>query len=438
VQRSHTYTISEAVLRCAKDGSVQWSLGGNSVYESKSALFSPEDVALAADGSVFVLDNSRDLVQRFDARGEFVDALELKQSWQAEFAYPTEVLPRPDGTLWVFDFHDKIWHHLARDGKELSRFSPHRANGDTDVGLPSHVVCDEQGRLWGCDDYQVFAFDEQGLAETRFGAAPDPQRLGEPGQVFLDSLGRLAIEDEATHSAQVFAADGRRLFVCTPEPKDVEEDDDIQDVCSSPDGTTYVQFSQYADKYVAFGPDGARKGLVELGGERVAFDRKSGARWTMSSDAYVRTRLCKFDVEGKLIFETDRRPDGGFFDGIYAVAVGPDGGAVVLEGMTGMMARGPSSLCWYGPRGEPLEQHALGDTGQRWASHLQAGRRWVVMSGFDCEAILVSRAGGACFRFLPTPGRDKGLWGFGLSPDESELWALESATQTVHRFTLPK
>ncbi|HTF87140.1 MAG TPA: hypothetical protein VK843_01940, partial [Planctomycetota bacterium] len=419
------YTSQKEVRRCAADGSTLWSHQefGYGQCENISDVCSAEDIAVDKDGSVFVLDQFRKLVQIFDGKGVFVRAIDLEKSWESESTYLTDLILEPAGSILIHDFHGvPMWHRVTRDGKELATFTAGR-----------DLRVDGGGKLWSDDSHQIFEYDAAGVVHERFGSAADPMRLSKVDGTFYDGAGRVALSDDRTHSIHIFTPDGKRAVLCIPDP--TEADSDYDAVIAAPDGTIYVQPGHFYDSYLAFASDGQRIGSVKLGGQYVAFNPRTKERWAAGEDEDDSIRLRRFDAEGKLVFETDRRPDGGFFEGVKALACAPDGSIVLLEGPSAFSSRGgPGVLCFYGPKGEPQRQLVLPGDELEYERFMQVGRRFLVISGFEPSAFVISLSDGKC-RLFEASDQEASM-AIGLSPDESELWAVESTV--LHRFTLPK
>ncbi len=435
----HGSTMSSELRSCATNGTTLWTLGENSYDKKPSTLFSPADIAVDKDGSILVLDSTRELVQVFDAKGHFLNAIDLTKSWQHATSDLTDLISEPSGSILIYDGIDPAqWRRISRSGTQLSTILPMRESKSTAVGKPSSVRIDARGRLWGHDEYQLMEYDEQGVVHERFGTAAPALRMKAAGSVYFDGTGRLALTDDRGRALCIFAPDGTRSVVCALDKSDFDSDNSIQAVSTAADGTICLRLSDYHDRYLAFPPGGKRIGPIELGGTRLAFDPRTRDRWAAGEGEDNVLRLRRYGADGKLAFETNRRPDGGFFGRVRALACAPDGSAVLLDGSGGRNDR-LGVLCFYGSKGEPQRQLLLPGIAFLWEDHMQVGQRWILISGFEAKAFLVSLPDGKCAVFeVPDADKHKGRWAVGLSPDESEIWALESVPAVLHRFTLPE
>ncbi len=95
-------------------------------------LFSSESMVASEKLGIAVLDNIQERIKFFSLQGDYVRAIDLKESWGAEPSYVTNMSLSPQGTLLVTDFngsHDL--NHMQSDGKLLKRFNI-QPNGSVD------------------------------------------------------------------------------------------------------------------------------------------------------------------------------------------------------------------------------------------------------------------------------------------------------------------
>jgi hypothetical protein len=351
-------------------------------------------------------------VQFFDAQGKFIKVLETRKRVDSESSYLTHLLIEPSGAILI---HDTTTRHLAthlEEGKQLASFTPKRG---TEARTSAVECASVPAKLWA-DGQQFLEYDEHGVAHERFGTAADPGRLWAISRVYFDGTGRLAIPDERTNAVHLFTAEGRRSALCVPDATDFDEEHSIDAVLTGADGTIFVQPDDYEDSYLAFTTDGKRLGRVELGGQRVAFNRRTRERWAGGEGEDDVVRLRRFDADGKLAFEELRRPDGGFFEGVRAMACGPDGSLVVLDAPSFLLRDSVTGrLCCFSEKGEPRKQFELPGIDVSYESHMQVGRRWVVMHGGGPSAVVVSLIDGSAHGSMRPTQRissARGRWGF--------------------------
>ncbi len=435
--RYSTAAETSAIVRCTAEGTQSWLLEGSANCDQPSAICSPEDIAIDTDDSLLVLDEDRECIQVFDVHGKYVKAYNLGKRPENEYRSLCDLLVEPDGTFLVLELGNSLlrWHRITRDGTELSSFTVRRENGDRDVGdIMRKPVVDPLGRMWGTDRYQLLQYDAEGVVHGRFGVAPDPQKLHGISWPYFDGTGRLAIEDSDTHAIHFFTADGQRAFVCVPAPNDVGSSPRLLGVVAGPVGNIYVNWGQPTNCQV-FDAKCQRRGPVESRGQCFALNPQTKGLWSAGSDLSDSHSLRRLDPLGGAILGTNRRPDRNFFEQPIALACSSDGTVVVLDT--------PGELCFFDENCAPLRQIHLPKADLGYVNNFHVGQRWAVIScaqsADDSSALVVSLLDGKTLRFSPPLEKEpRGAWSFGLSPDESELWALATSPAALHRFKLPR
>ena len=101
--------LGSAPLRAERpsDDAPFWLYTLSSALSDVETLNAPLDVAVAPDGSVYVLDSGNQRVQRFSAEGLFQTAFGSYGSRQGQFNDPERLAIGPDGSVYVAD----TWNH---------------------------------------------------------------------------------------------------------------------------------------------------------------------------------------------------------------------------------------------------------------------------------------------------------------------------------------
>jgi DNA-binding beta-propeller fold protein YncE len=120
-----------------------WSDAGNRSGDlaspaTASMLSSPNFVAVAPDGSVFVTDESRNVVERYTADGVWMNTLG-SDSGDARLNAPRGVSFGPDGNVWVADYGRGRIAVFTTDGTFVREV--------TGINLPTNLEFDSAGRL---------------------------------------------------------------------------------------------------------------------------------------------------------------------------------------------------------------------------------------------------------------------------------------------------
>jgi len=147
-------------------------------------------VAFAKDGSFFVLDVGNERIQKFDRHRRFVTAWGQFGTGPGEYVDPVGIAVAPDGTLWVLDDRRSIVEHYTADGEVIGSFDPferHPVNNGA-----NSLAIDSDGNLYvsGAGPNIVSVFDATGtfLREVGQGAFSE-----QAGQMAIDREGRLYV-----------------------------------------------------------------------------------------------------------------------------------------------------------------------------------------------------------------------------------------------------
>ncbi len=186
---------------------------GGSQGSTEGLFFTPRNVAVASDGTVYVADTSNHRIQVFDANGAFVRAWGSMGTEPGQFNEPWGIGIAPDGeSIYVAD----TWNHriqkFTRDGQLVTAWG---ANGITDgqlgqIGVfwgPRAVAVDDEGRVFVTDtgNKRIQVFDADGVAISQFGGGGLADgNLDEPVGLAVDADGNIYVADTWNQRVQVF------------------------------------------------------------------------------------------------------------------------------------------------------------------------------------------------------------------------------------------
>lgn len=177
-------------------------------------LTAPRDVAIAADGSLYVADSQNHRIQKFSADGEF------RLSWGSyasadsgnapggTFNEPWGIAVGPDGAVYVAD----TWNHriqkFTADGKFITMWGvPGLAELPDQFWGPRGIAVDKNGLVYVTDtgNNRVVVFDDQGTFQRQFGSnGINPGEFDEPVGIDVDDDGRVYVADTWNQRIQVF------------------------------------------------------------------------------------------------------------------------------------------------------------------------------------------------------------------------------------------
>lgn len=194
------------VMKLDSDGNVLLTLGERGVPGTDDAHFDrPTDVAVAADGSVFVSDgygNSR--VMKFSATGELIQSWGQSGTGEGELMVPHGIAIDPEGRVFVADrgnarvqAFDQEGHFLfAWQGEELGR--PWSITFDA-RGFGYVVDGGDQVPAGQLDRARVLKTDHEGHVIGSFGAyGHAPGEMVWPHDIAVDSQGAVYVVEVST------------------------------------------------------------------------------------------------------------------------------------------------------------------------------------------------------------------------------------------------
>lgn len=186
-------------------------------FAGESTFNAPRDIAIAADGSLFVADSRNHRIVHLDAQGLFINAFggygnvmdgDIPGGLLNE---PWGVAVGPDGNVYVAD----TWNHRIQvftpDGQFLRMWSVFEVNGLPDgFWGPRGIAVDQNGRVFVTDTgkQRVVVFDSNGTYLTQFGSLGlEPGNLDEPVGIEISPNGEIYIADTWNYRVQVFEPD---------------------------------------------------------------------------------------------------------------------------------------------------------------------------------------------------------------------------------------
>jgi outer membrane protein assembly factor BamB len=148
-------------------------------------------LAFAMDRSFFVLDVGNRRVQHFDAHRKLLDQWGGFGEGPGQFSDPVGIAVASDGTVWVLDDRREVVEHHDVTGKVLGSFDPF-ASLSSNEGANSLAI-DGNGNLYvsSANPSRVLVFDSMG---TLIRSVGDGDFTDQATQMAIDSAGRLFVD----------------------------------------------------------------------------------------------------------------------------------------------------------------------------------------------------------------------------------------------------
>jgi DNA-binding beta-propeller fold protein YncE len=230
----------------ASDGTFLESWGdpgaGDGQFSFSSGIhpYSSGDIAFGPDGSIYVVDTGNVRVQKFAPDRRFLLSWGGEGEADGQFLQPVGIAVDRAGMVYVSDEQRAIIQIFDGEGRFLNAFGGLGVE-EGQLILPQGIALDPRGLLWVVDrgNNRLQQFDAEGNVHAVVGTVGfDEGEFNQPHDIAVDSLGRVYVAEEGMSRVQVLDQDGRALA-------SVEGYADNSlfsplGVAIAPDGTVYV------------------------------------------------------------------------------------------------------------------------------------------------------------------------------------------------------
>ncbi|MCW1922721.1 hypothetical protein OKA05_09165 [Luteolibacter arcticus] len=426
--RHQEFSSTDYIIRFDATGKQAWTHEASS-DKKPATLLSPEDLTVTTRGEIAVLDNIRNQIKWFALDGNHLRTTELEQAWKRKPDYVTNITPDTAGGVIVQDFESTPpFVRMRPDGTVVNELTPKRPDGrviDAYVGLRAAP----DGTLWACDGDAFIQLSDQGAALRDIGSTADDDTLGDIAAVTADAAGSLYAIDRRTAAVHVFSPDGAKLRVCKPAKDDFSTNTWLTHLTVTNDGGVLVQMdsNDEGERYLAFGPDGSRKGIKRLGLDDIKEEwycqPATGNTLVLGYDA-----AHLVDPAGKQLEKIERQADRRWFEYLSGAAFAGDGSFVINSSSQRLRE---NHLTFFDPTGKPLttvraqtDGHARlgGYTGR----HITLAAERVVRIHDRNGKVIAT-----------TPKTDENIMHI-LARGGKELWVIGLVSHAVTRYEMPE
>ncbi len=179
---------------------------GSAVGEG-GRFYGPRDIAIDAEGNLYVTDTGNKRIQKFNPDGQFLGQWGGVGFAPGQFNEPVGIAISPTtGDIFVADTWNRRVQRLDRDFNPLAQW-PVRGWAGESVNNKPYLALDSEDNVYVTDpeSYQVYKFDNQGRLLAVFGQfGTDARSFNLPTGITVDQEGYVYITDSFNHRVMKF------------------------------------------------------------------------------------------------------------------------------------------------------------------------------------------------------------------------------------------
>ncbi len=173
----------------------------------------PTSIAIDPSGNLWVADATNNRIQKFNEKGEFLKAVGSYGTGNGQFAAPEGIATDAKGNVYVADTMNKRIQKLNSAGEFLAKFGS-SGSGDGQFGEANSIDIGPGGKVWVVDWVLncVTQFNEAGAFVQKFGSyGTGNGQLNHPDAIEVDSRGNVWVGDQSNNRVQQFNQAGKYL-----------------------------------------------------------------------------------------------------------------------------------------------------------------------------------------------------------------------------------
>ncbi len=180
---------------------------GGELLEPQGTFYGPRDIAIDAEGNVYITDTGNKRVQKFDSDGNPLGQWGGAGSEPGQFLEPVGIAIDGEGNIYVADTWNQRIQKFSRDFQFVAQWPVQGWFGESVLNKP-YLAVDADGNVYATDPegYRVLVFGGDGALLAVFGKyGTDDASFDLPAGIAVDEEGNVYVADSNNHRVMKFA-----------------------------------------------------------------------------------------------------------------------------------------------------------------------------------------------------------------------------------------
>jgi len=299
----------------------------------------PSDLAIALDGSVYVVDSGNNRIQQFSAQGGFILSWGNEGSGDGQFNQPQGISIAPDGSVYVSDTKNNRIQKFDPQGKFLQTWG-NEGTVEGQFNSPIGIAVTSDGSVYVADsgNNRIQQFNAQGDFIQAWGNKGSAEsQFNSPAGLAIASDGSIYVADDGNNRIQQFSPQGDFVRAWGNEGTADAQFNSPKGLSIASDGSVYVtdtlnhriqQFSTQGDFIRTWGSKGSDDEQFKFPtGIAIASDDS-----IYISEVDIDSQIKHFGAQGNFIqIWKSRGLADGRFNRPHDIAITSDGSVYVTD-----------------------------------------------------------------------------------------------------------